>query len=71
VGRAAEIGRREQKRAILEALRARLLERNYINNLLAIIDREKVDSGSSALSGLAASLRRAFEPPRTEWRLSR
>jgi molecular chaperone HscB len=30
----------EQKRAILEALRERLLERNYINNLLASIDRE-------------------------------
>jgi molecular chaperone HscB len=30
----------QQKRAILEALRERLLERNYINNLLATIDRE-------------------------------
>jgi len=30
----------EQKRATLEALRERLLERNYINNLLATIDRE-------------------------------
>jgi molecular chaperone HscB len=30
----------EQKRAILSALRERLLERNYINNLLASIDRE-------------------------------
>jgi hypothetical protein len=28
------------KRATLEALRERLLERNYINNLLATIDRE-------------------------------
>jgi hypothetical protein len=29
-----------QRRATLEALRERLLERNYINNLLATIDRE-------------------------------
>lgn len=29
-----------ERRATLEALRARLLERNYINNLLATIDRE-------------------------------
>src|SRR5688500_4644098 len=31
-----------EKRATLEALRERLLERNYINNLLATIDREAV-----------------------------
>jgi molecular chaperone HscB len=31
-----------EKRATLEALRERLLERNYINNLLATIDREGV-----------------------------
>ena len=30
----------EDRRATLEALRERLLERNYINNLLATIDRE-------------------------------
>jgi molecular chaperone HscB len=30
----------EERRATLEALRERLLERNYINNLLATIDRE-------------------------------
>jgi len=30
----------QDKRATLEALRERLLERNYINNLLATIDRE-------------------------------
>jgi hypothetical protein len=29
-----------QDRATLEALRERMLERNYINNLLATIDRE-------------------------------
>jgi hypothetical protein len=29
-----------EKRATLDALRERLLERNYINNLLATIDRE-------------------------------
>ena len=31
-----------EKRPTLEALRERLLERNYINNLLATIDREEV-----------------------------
>src|SRR5436190_8018896 len=37
----------EQKRATLDALRERLLERNYINNLLATIEREvaSLDSG--------------------------
>jgi molecular chaperone HscB len=41
----------QEKRATLEALRERLLERNYINNLLATIEREvaMVDSGPSAL----------------------
>jgi len=37
-----------EKRATLEALRERLLERNYINNLLATIERE--GSGLQALS---------------------
>ena len=36
----------QEKRSTLEALRERLLERNYINNLLATIDRE-----ASSLSG--------------------
>ena len=37
-----------EKRATLEALRERLLERNYINNLLATIEREMagLDAGS-------------------------
>jgi len=40
----------QEKRSTLEALRERLLERNYINNLLATIDREASSlSGSSAL----------------------
>lgn len=34
----------EERRATLEALRERLLERNYINNLLAAIDREAAGS---------------------------
>jgi len=33
-------GSADEKRATLEALRERLLERNYINNLLATIERE-------------------------------
>jgi molecular chaperone HscB len=40
-----------EKRATLDALRERLLERNYINNLLATIDREMASLGS----GLQAS----------------
>ena len=37
---AAETGSPAERRATLEALRERLLERNYINNLLATIERE-------------------------------
>jgi molecular chaperone HscB len=36
-----------QDRAVLEALRQRMLERNYINNLLATIDREATWAKSS------------------------
>ena len=36
-----------QDRAVLEALRERMLERNYINNLLATIDRESTWAKSS------------------------
>ena len=39
-----------EKRATLEALRERLLERNYINNLLATIDREAVRLKADATS---------------------
>ena len=35
-----------ERRATLDALRERLLERNYINNLLATIDREAASLGS-------------------------
>ena len=35
-----------ERRATLDALRERLLERNYINNLLATIDREEASLGS-------------------------
>jgi len=45
-----ESGSPEQRRATLEALRERLLERNYINNLLATIEREAANLGSG-LSG--------------------
>lgn len=38
----------QEKRATLEALRERLLERNYINNLLASIDREQAHTGERA-----------------------
>jgi len=36
----------QERRATLEALRERLLERNYINNLLASIDREKAHTAN-------------------------
>jgi molecular chaperone HscB len=49
--RQLEAGGGADKRATLEALRERLLERNYINNLLAAIDRETANLGS----GLSAS----------------
>ena len=38
----------QEKRATLDALRERLLERNYINNLLASIDREQAHTGERA-----------------------
>ena len=38
-----------ERRATLEALCEQLLERNYINNLLATIEREAVGSGLSAV----------------------
>ncbi|MGH9346782.1 MAG: Fe-S protein assembly co-chaperone HscB [Vicinamibacterales bacterium] len=37
-----------QDRGTLEALRERMLERNYINNLLATIDREVVAAGEGS-----------------------
>jgi len=40
----------QDKRATLEALRERLLERNYINNLLATIDREAASLSAANLS---------------------
>jgi molecular chaperone HscB len=39
----------QEKRATLDALRERLLERNYINNLLATIDREAGSLSPSVL----------------------
>ena len=39
----------QEKRATLEALRERLLERNYINNLLATIDRESASLAAANL----------------------
>jgi molecular chaperone HscB len=39
----------EDRRATLEALRERLLERNYINNLLATIDREAASLSAADL----------------------
>jgi hypothetical protein len=38
----------EQKRRTLDALRTVLLERNYINNLLATIEREVAGLGNHA-----------------------
>ena len=36
-----------ERRAVLDALRERMLERNYINNLLATIEREPSRAGSA------------------------
>jgi len=41
-------GNPADRRAVLDALRERMLERNYINNLLAGIERELADSGLQA-----------------------
>ncbi|HTM02235.1 MAG TPA: Fe-S protein assembly co-chaperone HscB [Vicinamibacterales bacterium] len=41
----------DRRRAILEELRAVLLERNYINNLIATIDREVASTGSGQAAG--------------------
>jgi molecular chaperone HscB len=50
------------RRATLEALREALLERNYINNLLATIEREVASLGLRAsVSGLQSE-----DPPKTE-----
>ena len=51
-----------ERRAMLEALRETLLERNYINNLLATIEREVASVGlQSSVSGL-----RSEDSPKTE-----
>src|SRR6186713_1486323 len=49
----AETGSPAERRATLDALRETLLERNYINNLLAAIDREAASLGSG-LSALGS-----------------
>jgi molecular chaperone HscB len=51
--RQAETGTPAERRATLEALREQLLERNYINNLLATIEREVASLGvQPSVSGL-------------------
>jgi molecular chaperone HscB len=58
----AETGTPAERRATLEALRERLLERNYINNLLTAIDREAAGIGlQSSVSGLQSE-----DEPKTE-----
>ena len=57
----AEAGTPAERRAALESLRETLLERNYINNLLAAIDREAAGIGlQSSVSGLQSE-----DPPKT------
>ena len=48
MGRASATRRRRERATTLDALRERLLERNYINNLLATIEREGSGSRPSA-----------------------
>jgi molecular chaperone HscB len=58
----AETAAPAERRATLDALRETLLERNYINNLLAAIDREAAGIGLQAsVSGLQSE-----NPPKTE-----
>jgi hypothetical protein len=47
--RQCDAGDHATRRATLNALRERLLERNYINNLLATIDREVANLGPVSL----------------------
>jgi hypothetical protein len=52
-----------RRREVLEALRARVLERNYIGNLLAGIDRELAETGLQAAgSGLQEKLDSEIAP---------
>jgi molecular chaperone HscB len=59
--RQCDAGTPAEKRATLEALRERLLERNYINNLLATIDREVASLGSG-LEALGVAPAESREP---------
>ena len=52
----------ERRHAILEDLRAVLLERNYINNLLATIDREVASTGSGLEASGSGNAERVDEP---------
>jgi molecular chaperone HscB len=52
-----------ERRATLDALRERLLERNYINNLLATIEREVASLGSG-LSALGSGPETTSQEPR-------
>ena len=57
----AETGSPTERRATLDALRETLLERNYINNLLATIEREVASLGlRSSVSGPQSE-----DPPKT------
>ena len=52
-----------ERRATLEELREQLLERKYIDNLLAAIEREAAGSGLSALgSGQPETVSQRPEP---------
>ena len=57
----AETGSPAERRATLDALRETLLERNYINNLLATIEREMASLGSG-LSALGSGPSESQKP---------
>jgi molecular chaperone HscB len=57
----AETGSAVERRATLDALRETLLERNYINNLLATIEREMASLGSG-LSALGSEPSESQKP---------
>ncbi len=56
----------EERRATLEALRERLLERNYINNLLATIEREAAVVGEGTAAPRSEGERRESADRRPE-----
>ena len=69
--RSSTRSRRSERRAVLEALRERMLERNYINNLLAGIERETRAHETAESTPRTASPCRPPESCRPRWIMSK